>query len=420
MTTEGYICLAVGLLCVLTCVQGARALWGGVRFYRYVVAMLARAEDLRTDAGGFKYQPRVALILPCCGVDEKLEHTVAALTRQNYADYEVVFTFESSDDPAFSAIAQWTRGWQHPRCRCVVAGLADRRGQKIHNLLSAVAAVSPDREVLVFLDSDAVPGPDWLGFLVAPLQDPTVGAATGYRWYNASGGIASGVRCVWNAATVTLLDDERLNFCWGGATAIRRATFDSLSVAQRWDRALSDDYQLTRAVRDAGLRIRFVPQALVSSSDTTTLRAFWEFARRQVLITRVCAPAIWRAGLILTANFVVGGTAAAVVFFLAAMGWFGDRTVMRAALAVWVAILVLAVGKSFLRQMALRKVLRPPELTWRDLWWDVFGTIMVSGGLHLSLFAASLGSRRIVWRSTAYLLVSADETRVLGRLQSDR
>ena len=415
MTMEVYIYLAVGLMCLLTCVQGAWALWGGVRFHRYVAAMLAGAKDLRTAAGVFKYQPKVAVILPCCGVDEKLEHTISALAAQNYADYEVIFTFESKDDSAYAAINAWTRPWTRPPQRRVVAGLADCRGQKIHNLLAAVEQVSPDREVFVFLDSDAVPGPDWLGHLVAPLGDQTVGAATGYRWYGATGGLASGLRCAWNAATVTLLDDERLNFCWGGATAIRRETFEVLGVARRWSRALSDDYQMTRAVRDGGLRIRFVPQALVSSLDRTTLRAFWQFARRQVLITRVCAPAIWRAGLLLTSNFVAGSTAAAALFISAALGWFGSRAAMWAALAVGVLILLLAAGKSTLRQLALRKVLRPPDLTWRDFLWDVLGTIAISGTLHLGLFAASLSSRRVVWRNTEYELVSADETRVLGR-----
>ncbi len=414
MTFDGFIYLIVFIVCLLTSIQGFWALWDGVRFHRMVGRMVADAGNLLTASGAFKYQPKVAVILPCCGVDERLEQTVWALGRQNYADYEVIFTFESSDDAAYSAVGGWTADWAAPSCRRVVAGLADRRAQKIHNLLAAVEEVSDDREVLVFVDSDVVPGEDWLGHLVAPLREPSVGAATGYRWYTATGGLAAGMRCVWNAATVTLLDDERLNFCWGGATAIRKQTFESLGVARYWDRALSDDYQLTRAVRDAGLRIRFVPQALVPSSDRTTIRAFWSFARRQVLITRVCSPRVWRGGLILACSFVVGGTAAVALFLVAWMGWFGNRAVMYAALFGCLLILALAVGKAVLRQLAVRKVLGPPDLTWRDFCWDV-GTVAFSGLLHLSLFAASLMSRRVLWRQTEYEMVSADETRVLGR-----
>ncbi len=413
MPFEPLVYLLVAMLCTLTCAQGLSALWAGVRFHRYIVRMIGEAAALRDPRARFLHQPRVAVILPCCGVDDELDLTVQALEHQDYADYEVIFTFESADDPAYRVVRQTTQSWTTRPHRLVVSGTAAVRSQKIHNLLAAVAAISPDREVLVFLDSDAVPGPDWIGHLVAPLRDDTVGASTGYRWYAAGGGVAAGVRCAWNAATITLLDDERLNFCWGGATAIRRAAFERLRVAEHWDRALSDDYQLTRAVRAGGLRIRFVPQAIVSSNDRTTLREFLSFARRQVLITRVCAPHLWRAGLLLTLNFMTGATAAAALFVAAALGWLGNRSVMWTALTVWVFIVLLAGGKALLRQWALRSVLHPPKLTRRDFWWDVLGTVTFSGMLHLHLFMASLTSRRVVWRNTVYEMISPEETHVI-------
>lgn len=415
MTLEGFIYLVVFAMCLLTWVQGLRALWDEVLFYRYIKRAVAKAPHLLTGAGEFKYQPRAVIVLPCCGVDEELERTVQALARQNYADYEVVFSFESTDDPAYAAVGRWTADWTTPRCRRVVAGQADRRAQKIHNLLAAVAVVSADREVLAFLDSDVVPDRNWLGHLVSPLEDETVGAATGYRWYGATGGLAAAVRCVWNASTISLMHDERRCFCWGGATALRTGVFEALGIARYWDRALSDDLQVTRAVREGGLRIRFVPQALVASSDRTTLRAFWSFARRQLVITRIYAPSIWRSGLILTSCLMAGGTATAALFVVAAAGWWGSPAAMIAALVGWLGIMILVAGKPILRQLAIRKVLRAPDWTWRDFWWDVCGTLTFAGALHMGLFAASLTSRRITWRRTEYELVSADETRVLRR-----
>jgi cellulose synthase/poly-beta-1,6-N-acetylglucosamine synthase-like glycosyltransferase len=416
MPAETYVYLAVFLLWLLAAIQGAWALWGGLRFYHYVTTALASGRSLHDERGRFRYQPKAAVILPCCGVDEKLRETVEALRRQNYVDYQVIFTFESAEDPAYQAVGRWIEGWNSPSAGRVIAESAQGRSQKVHNLLAAVAEVAADREVLVFLDSDAVPGQDWLGHMVAPLQDPTVGVATGYRWYTATGGLAAGARCAWNAATVTLLDDERVNFCWGGATAILRRTFEAIDVPGRWSGSLTDDYPITLAARAAGLRIRFVPQALVPSSDRTTLRDFCVFARRQLVITRVYVPRIWWAGFTLCLNFVVGGTATAALFFAAALDWLGGDKVMLAALAGWLSILALAIGKALLRQLAVRKILRPPDWTWRDFCWDV-GGVSFSGLLHLGLLLASLSSRRFVWRHTLYELVSPDETRVLGRVQ---
>jgi len=415
MNIEQAIYLTVFLLWCSATAQGAAALWAGIRFLQYVRTAVDRARELFGPDGKLLYQPRVAIILPCCGVDEKLAQTVRALKDLNYDDYEIIFTFESQQDPAYEPIGRWTADWQHPKTRRIVAGLAEERGQKIHNLLAAVRAVSDDREVLVFLDSDVVPHRSWLGHLVAPLKDEAVGAATGYRWYAATGGIAAGVRCAWNAAMVSLLDDERRNFCWGGSTAIRRCDFEAFDVARYWAHALSDDLQLTRAIRDAGRLIRFVPQAMVSSPDKTTLIGFWRFARRQVIITRICGREVWRAGFVLCANMIAGGVAVAFLFAAGLFGWFGNRTSMYAALGGWMVITVLAGGKALLRQFALRLVLKPPELTWRDTWWDVFGTLFLAGPVHLNLIFSTLLTRRIVWRQTEYELVSAEETRVLGR-----
>lgn len=416
MNLESFIYLLVFLLWSLAVVQGVPSTLRALRFYQYVKRSVSTAAALRLPDGGFNYQPSAVVIMPCCGVDEKLEQTIRALARQNYQDYHVVFAFESDGDPAFEAIGRWTKDWPRPVHHRVVAGLTDRRAQKIHNLLAAVGQVDDDREALVFLDSDVVPDADWLGHMVAPLADEAVGATTGYRWYVATGGLAAGLRCVWNAATISMLTHAKLNFCWGGSTAILRQRFESLGVADYWSRALSDDYQMTRAVRDGGLQIRFVPQAVIPNRERTTLRAFWSFARRQVIITRICGFGVWKAGLVLCASLVSGGVAVAVLFGLAFLGVFGSATAMYAALAGWIVVSALASAVGILRQLGLRQVLRPPDLTWRDFCWDVFGTLLVGGSLHLNLILASLRTRRVRWRSTEYELISPNETRVLRRV----
>jgi glycosyltransferase involved in cell wall biosynthesis len=416
MNIEQTVYLIVFLLWCSATLQGIVAFAAGIRFLRYVRKAVERTGELIGPNGGLLYQPRVAIILPCCGVDEKLAQTVGALADLDYDDYEIIFAFESEQDPAYEPIGRWTADWQGPKPRRVVAGLAEERGQKIHNLLAAVEEVSADREVLVFLDSDVVPHRAWLGHLVAPLRDEAVGAATGYRWYAATGGLAAGVRCAWNAATVSLLDDEKRNFCWGGSTAMRYRDFEVFNVARYWSHALSDDLQLTRAIRDAGRLIHFVPQAMVSSPDSTTFMDFWRFARRQVIITRICGREVWRSGFVLCANMIAGGVAVAMLFAAGLFGWFGSRASMYTALGGWAVITILAGGKALLRQKALRLVLKPPELTWRDAWWDVFGTLFLAGPVHLNLIFSTLRTRRIVWRQTEYELVSASETRVLGRI----
>ncbi len=401
-----YLLVVVALLWALATLQGIWSLIAGTRFYRFV----RRATRNNPRISGFS--PRASIFLPCCGVDDRLSDTVAALAAQDYPDYEVIFAFESVEDPAYAAVGRWASNWQKHRWRRVVAGRAENRSQKIHNLLAALNVVGADREVYVFLDSDAVPHQDWLAHLIAPLAEEGVGAGTGFRWYTTNGSVASGIRSAWNAASVTFLHEDRLNFCWGGSTSIRRETFESLGIAARWQRALSDDYQVTRAIRDARLRIRFVPQCIIPCLDSTTMHGFLTFARRQLIITRVCAPALWRAGLALASNFILGATGVAGLAIYAYMHQMPE--LMWTAISGYLVILLLASAKSVLRQLAVRQVLSWPSINWRDFMWDVVFIAPV-GMLHLGLLLSSARTRRIVWRSTEYEMVSPDETVVLAR-----
>lgn len=391
-------------------VQAVVSIWSGVQFRRAVLRSLSQG------GGNGTYQPPATIILPCCGIDNRLRETVDALRRQSYSEYDVIFVFESTADPAYGVVGQWTADWGPLRCRRVVAGRAERRSQKVHNLLAAVAQVAGDRQVLAFLDSDAVPRPRWLADLVAPLSDETVGAASGFRWYSAEGSFVNGIRSAWNAATVSYLHDDRLNFCWGGSTAIRRSTFESCRVAARWQGALSDDYQVTRAVRDAGLKVRFVPQCLIPCHEPTDFRSFWGFARRQLIITRVCAPSLWKAGLLLAMSFNIGALAMFVGMVATAVdGAYGWAAVCG---GVWLLLLLMAKTKNALRQDAVSRVLTSPDWTWRDWAHDVLGCELL-GMIHLALLLSSARSRRVVWRNTEYEMVSADETRVIPRVEAD-
>ena len=255
----------VAILWLTTIVQGLFLLRSAVRLLIHVGRAVRQSP--RDVSGRWSYEPRAVVFLPCCGVDEKLRQTVESLGEQDYADYEIIYTFESAEDPAYAAVGQWIARWERPRTQRVIAGLATNRGQKIHNLLAAIQCAPADREVFVFLDSDAIPHADWLGNLIAPLSRAEVGAATGFRWYSAAGGWVNGMRSCWNAASLTLITDPRLSFVWGGSTAVRRETFERLAIAQSWERALSDDYQVTRAMHEGGLKIQFVPQALIPSHE---------------------------------------------------------------------------------------------------------------------------------------------------------
>jgi ceramide glucosyltransferase len=326
---------------------GWLSLRGGLRFLSYVRREVALPPS--------DYAPFVSVIAPCRGIEPGLEENLAALFKQRYPAYEIIFVTGGAADPALNIVAQVRAAMSAQpatAARIVIAGQALDSGQKVHNLIGAVAAIDPQTEVIVFVDTDAQPHQDWLRSLVAPLGDETVGAATGYRWFiPGRGGLASQVRAVWNASIASALGGAReKNFCWGGSTAIRRATFDSLNVAGRWRGTVSDDFTLTRILHEARLPIHFVPHCLIASFDDCSWRELLEFTTRQLKITRVYASHLWQAVL-------VGGLLFVPVFFggIVLLMVRASRALPIAATAVLLVIMfLLGAAKSWVRLRAVR------------------------------------------------------------------
>jgi ceramide glucosyltransferase len=366
-------------------------------------------------SGPSPYTPQACVIAPCRGLDQGLRENIASLFQQDYPAFEIIFVFDRSDDPALAVVEEVRRqfsGAEYPKTRVVIAGEARESSQKIHNLIAAVRETEAQSEVLVFVDTDARPTIGWLRALVAPLADEGTGAATGYRWFvPVSGGLASRLRAIWNASIASALGGSReKNFCWGGSTAIRRATLDRLGMMERWRGALSDDFALTRALQNAGLPIHFVPACLTASLEDCTFRELLEFTTRQLKITRVYAAHLWKAVLISGLIFVptfFGGMALTGARALLGLTYGGP-------LALLIVIYILGVWKAWLRWRAVHLVLTSYQsLLRRDAFAQLFlwplATIIF---LYNSLAAAF--SRRISWRGITYELRSPTETLIIG------
>ncbi|MGI8732966.1 MAG: glycosyltransferase [Pyrinomonadaceae bacterium] len=387
---------------------GILSLRSGFRFSAYVRSQLAQPLA--------DFTPFASVIAPCRGLEQNLAENLAALFKQSYPAYEVVFVTDNEKDPALRIIrglieAQET--FQRIPTRVVIAGKSGDCGQKVHNLRAAVGAIDSRSEALVFVDSDARPQAIWLRSLVAPLGDAQLGAATGYRWFSPfNGGLSSHLRSVWNGSIASALGEKReSNFCWGGSTAIRRETFERLQIRERWRGSVSDDFTMTRVLGEANLPIHFVPACLVVSSGDCGFGELLEFTNRQLKITRVYASHLWRPVLLGSLLFCLvffGGIA--LVITLAIQG--RSFAIPLALIAV---IFLLGAGKALVRFRAVAAALasdasyRRKDLLAHLLLWPF------SSALYLYNALAAAFSRRIQWRGITYELKSPTEAVIIER-----
>jgi cellulose synthase/poly-beta-1,6-N-acetylglucosamine synthase-like glycosyltransferase len=341
--------------------------------------------------------PHVSVFCPCRGIDLGFDENIQSILAQDYSNFEVLFIVESIDDPAWTALQRLGIS------NVLAAGQANDCGQKVHNLLYAINHADPRTDMYVFCDSDARYPRHWLADLTKPLADPWTGVTTGYRWYVAESGSAPTLlRSAWNASVVGLLGDHDRNFAWGGSTAMRRETFDRLHIREAWDGALSDDYAITRAARMAGVHIRFVPSCLVPSYGECGWRELLEFTTRQIKITRVYHPGLWRAGLFAQTLF----STAFIALTIAAPA-------SASAGALLFVIYALAAGKSWIRLNGVLAILPRAALS-KYTWFYILSSPVVAL-LFVYNMLRSAFSKEIMWRHIRYSLISPNKTLVLGR-----
>lgn len=359
--------------------------------------------------------PPASVILPCKGLDPGFEPNIEALFAQDHPDLELLFVVAEEADPAYpvlqSLLQRHAARGGRVRATLHVAGLSTQRAQKLTNQLAALARTRDSSQVLVFVDSDCRPDPGFVRRLVQPLQDPAVGATTGYRWYHPpTADLGSILRSTWNAGALPFLVDPAVVFAWGGAMAIGRDTFARAGIARAWDRAVSDDMTLTVAVRQLGLGVQFVPTCIAVSHESSTVAETLEFTNRQSLISRVYFPPLWwgtAIGHALANLLIVYGLVCGALWLQRGdAAWLPGAAcllllVMQAANAAWM----------FGSAKALLPAPIRPEL--QALRWKyILAAPLASAMTLLNTVHAAL-TRRMVWRGICYELRSPTETVVI-------
>ena len=238
--------------------------------------------------------PRVTVVAPHRG--PIIRGHVEALIAQVYpATWNVIFV-TTREDASYPQLEDYARGHANVQVVLVedVVQLAKEkgihRGQKCHNLVTALSRVPPDTEVIAVIDSDVCPSPDWLRTLVGPLghAHDRLGATTLARFYVPGPGLASHAQAAWILGSVPFML-EPWGYIWGGSFAVRREVLEKTDVLARWKgikgSITCDDLNLSVALRRTRYRISHVPgyKAVRSPRAGETWSDVLGFTNRQVL-----------------------------------------------------------------------------------------------------------------------------------------
>jgi ceramide glucosyltransferase len=234
--------------------------------------------------------------MPCKGDEHGLERNITAVLQQTYGNYYTVVVTDSVEDPAYQ-IAESTLRLHPESASYLYTSSATIPGSgKVAALLTVLLRERGEAEVYATVDSDALVPSRWLGDLVDGLNDKSVGATSGFRWYfpTRGGGFWSYVEAAWNSSGTNLLFNDQYSFPWGGAMAVRAETLDKIGISEVLSGAISDDLALNSALRKHGFRILFLPQCIVATFNQSNRQRFLDWATRQTALTRAFNRGLWK------------------------------------------------------------------------------------------------------------------------------
>ncbi len=237
-------------------------------------------KDAKRVQKKISFNPKTLVVIPCKGIDFQLYENLSSIKNQRYRNFDAVCVVDSEKDEALRAIKKAKMDYLVSSSSC------EGCSGKVRAISTAIGKLD-DYQVYVIADSDIRARSDWLGALVAPLADKTVGLSTSYPYFNHIGGFWSSVKSVWGLVGEGLMENEITKFGWGGSLAFRKGlvTGDSFDFFKNSRYSVSDDICLTLLAKKKGLRIEYTgfSQPVVNTKDS--FGQFFEWANRQTALS---------------------------------------------------------------------------------------------------------------------------------------
>ncbi len=238
------------------------------------------------NKGGSTYPPVVA-ILCLRGADPFLRDCILRLLSCDYPQLRVRVVVDSASDPALPMVRGVLAERNDPRAELMV--LRERRefcSGKVSGLLFATENLPPDCEVVAWIDGDSLLHSSAIHELVNGLNDPTVGAVSGNRWYFPTNASLSGLtRMSWNAFAVPTMN--MFGIMWGGCMAARASDMKDSRLRNKLANSFIEDSAVASFVHATGRKTRMLGTCILLNRESTSLKDYYRFSTRQLFTVRI-------------------------------------------------------------------------------------------------------------------------------------
>ena len=344
--------------------------------------------------------PKISVVVCSYNGAATIAETLAALECVEYPDYEVIVV----DDGSTDATAEIASAFSVRLIRTENRGLSAARNTGME---------AARGEIVVYLDDDAYPDPQWLTYYAAAFAVGDYAAVGGPNVPPPGDGlVAAGVARAPGNPTHVLLTDRVAEHVPGCNMAVRKSVLQAIGGFDPVFRIAGDDVDVCWRIQAAGGVIGFAPAALVWHHRRRTVRTYWRqqrnYGRAEALLEAKWPEKYNAAGHVAWGGLVYGtGAAKALPFrrWRVYHGVWGSRPFQSLYERAPGTLLTLPLMPEWLLVVAASAALALAGLVWPDVLPAGLALLALSAGALLAQAAVavvrSAGGRRGAWRESA-------------------
>ncbi|MBV8884436.1 MAG: bacteriohopanetetrol glucosamine biosynthesis glycosyltransferase HpnI [Chroococcidiopsidaceae cyanobacterium CP_BM_RX_35] len=262
------------------------------------------------------FHPPITILKPICGLDIDTYENFASFCRQDYPEYQIIFSVRHERDPSVEVVKRIIHNFPNIDIRLVVSERTIGTNLKVSNLANAVTEAR--YSFLLLADSDVRVGPDYLRQTIQPMRNQDVGVVTCLYRPLVRGRVAIleavGISTDYQAGVLAARKLEGMKFALGPTIAIRQTALEAIGGFAAIADYLADDFQLGYLPAQAGYKVELSHYVIEHVIATTNIIDLIHRQSRWACCVRVSRP--WSyLGLLLTY-----GTATSLFFLMATGG----------------------------------------------------------------------------------------------------
>ncbi|MGB7035026.1 MAG: ceramide glucosyltransferase [Xanthobacteraceae bacterium] len=234
-----------------------------------------------------KSYPPVSLVRPLCGIDNYAADTLSSTFALDYPHYEILFCVATAKDAVVPLVKALMAENPSRAARLLVGDDRVSANPKLNNVVKGWRAAH--YSWIVIADSNVLMPPDYIQRLFASwradtglVASPPIGCRPDGIWAEVECAFLNTYQARWQY----IVDTLGYGFAQGKTMLWRRADLDAAGGIEVLGKEVAEDAAATKAVRDAGLKVRLVDRAFAQPLGRRSALEVWNRQLRWARLRR--------------------------------------------------------------------------------------------------------------------------------------